>query len=168
VAGVALAAVLVAAPIHAVYRNDHGYEEGRNLYAQAASELTREWRELTGEPLAAVSGDDSLAFATAFYSPDHPHYTRPFEDQYAWGLPRKTTLDRGWAGLCFRGQDYCSRWMEWVSGRAGHVVRREFTVQAQLWGRPGLTREVIVIMVPPRGTPESAADDFSASRRVAE
>ncbi|MBY9039517.1 hypothetical protein K7461_29505, partial [Pseudomonas fluorescens] len=40
-AGVALAAVLVAAPIHAVYRNTHGYEEGRNLYAQAASGLTR-------------------------------------------------------------------------------------------------------------------------------
>ncbi|MDH2341641.1 glycosyltransferase family 39 protein [Bradyrhizobium sp. SSUT77] len=168
VAGVALAAVLVAAPIHAVYRNDHGYEEGRNLYAQAASELTREWRELTGEPLVAVSGDDSLAFATAFYSPDHPHYVRPFADQDAWSLPRKTTLDRGWAALCFRGQDYCSRWMEWASGRAGHFVRREFTVQAQLWGRPGLTREVIVMMVPPRRTPESAADDFSASRRAAE
>lgn len=171
VAGVAFAAILVAAPIHAVYRNDHGYEEGRNLYAQAASELTREWRELTGEPLAVVSGDDSLAFATAFYSPDHPRYARPFDYQDAWGLPRKTTPDRGWAALCFRGQDYCSRWMEWVSGRTGHFVRREFTVQAQLWGGPGLTREVIVMMVPPRGSsaaPASAANDFSASRRAAE
>jgi 4-amino-4-deoxy-L-arabinose transferase-like glycosyltransferase len=167
VAGVALAAVLVA-PIHALYRNDHGYEEGRNLYAQVASELTREWRELTGEPLAAVSGDDALAFATTFYSSDHPRYARPFEYQDAWGLPRKMTLDRGWAALCFRGQDYCSRWMESVSGRAEHFVRREFTVQAKLWGRPGLSREVIVMMVPPRATPESAADDFSASRRAAE
>jgi 4-amino-4-deoxy-L-arabinose transferase-like glycosyltransferase len=170
-AGVALVAVLVAAPIHAVYRNTHGYEEGRNFYAQAANELTRQWRELTGEPLGAVSGDDSLAFATAFYSPDHPHYARPFEYQYTWGLPRKTTLDRGWAALCFRGQDYCNRWMEWVSGHAGHFVRREVTVQATLWGRPGLTREVIVMMVPPRAntaTPESAADDFSASKRALE
>ncbi|WP_375142236.1 glycosyltransferase family 39 protein [Bradyrhizobium sp. CCGB12] len=170
-AGAALAAVLVAAPIHAVYRNNHGYEEGRNFYAQAANELTREWRELTGEPLSAVSGDDALAFATAFYSPDHPNYARPFEYQYSWGLPRKATLDRGWAALCFRGQDYCGRWMEWVSSRAGHFVRREFTVQASLWGRPGLTREVVVLMVPPRGSdaaPESAADDFSASRRAGE
>lgn len=168
---VALAAVFVAAPIHAVYRNTHGYEEGRNFYAQAANELTRQWRELTGEPLGAVSGDDSLAFATAFYSPDHPRYARPFEYQYTWGLPRKTTLDRGWAALCFRGQDYCNRWMERVSGHAGHFVRREFTVQATLWGRPGLTREVIVMMVPPRAntaTPESAADDFSASKRSPE
>jgi 4-amino-4-deoxy-L-arabinose transferase-like glycosyltransferase len=170
-AGVALAAVLVAAPIHAVYRNDRGYEEGRNFYAQAANELTREWRELTGEPLSAVSGDDALAFATAFYSPDHPNYARPFEYQYSWGLPRKTTLDRGWAALCFRGQDYCGRWMEWVSGSAGHFVKREFTLQATLWGRSGLTREVVILMVPPRGnsaSPESAADDFSASRRTAD
>lgn len=116
---VALAAVLVAAPIHAVYRNNHGYEEGRNFYALAADELTRQWRELTGEPLTAVSGDDSLAFATAFYSADHPHYARPFEYQYKWGLPRKTTLDGGWAALCFRDQDHCGRWMESVSGASG-------------------------------------------------
>nr|WP_240536170.1 glycosyltransferase family 39 protein [Bradyrhizobium cosmicum] len=168
-AGVALAAVLVAAPIHAVYRNTHGYEEGRNLYAQAASGLTREWHELTGQPLTAVSGDDALAFAAAFYSPDHPQYARPFEFQYSWGLPRKTTLDRGWAALCFRGQDYCNRWMEWVSGRAGHFILREFTVQARLWGQPGVTRDVIVMMVPPRArstTPENAAEDFSASGRA--
>ncbi|WP_407119347.1 glycosyltransferase family 39 protein [Bradyrhizobium sp. LMG 9283] len=170
VAGAALAAVLIAAPIHATYRNNHGYEEGRNFYAQAASELTREWREQTGEPLSAVSGDDALAFATAFYSPDHPHYARPFEYQYTWGLPRKKTLDRGWAALCFRGQEYCNRWIERVSARGGHFVRREFTVRASLWGQPGLSREVILLMALPEGgpLPASAADDFSASRRGTE
>jgi len=170
VAGAALAAVLIAAPIHAIYRNKHGYEEGRNFYAQAAGELTREWREQTGEPLSAVSGDDALAFATAFYSPDHPHYARPFEYQYTWGLPHQTTLDRGWAALCFRGQEYCSRWMEWVSARGGHFVRREFTVRASLWGWPVLSRNVIVLMALPQGSPVpgSAADDFSASRRGTE
>ncbi|KGT75922.1 membrane protein [Bradyrhizobium japonicum] len=165
---VGLAAVFVAAPIHAVYRNNHGYEEGRNFYAQVANEVTREWHELTGAPLGAVSGDDSLAFATAFYSADHPFYARPFEFQYTWGMPRKTTLDRGWAALCFSGQDYCGRWMESVSVRADHFVRRQFTVQATLWGKPGLTRDVLVLIVPPRtssATPESAAQDFSASRR---
>nr|WP_082905855.1 glycosyltransferase family 39 protein [Bradyrhizobium centrolobii] len=169
-AGVALAAVVVAAPIHAVYRNTHGYEEGRNFYPQAANELTRQWHELTAEPLGAVSGDDSLTFATAFYSPDHPYYARPFEYQYTWGLPRKTTLERGWAALCFRDQTNCGAWMDRVSARAGHFVRREFAVQATLWGKPGVTRELIVLMVPPRASsdsaPESTADDFSASRRT--
>ncbi|WP_439399820.1 glycosyltransferase family 39 protein [Bradyrhizobium sp. PMVTL-01] len=169
VAGVALAAVLVAAPIHAFYRNDNGYEEGRNFYAQMANELTRQWRELTGEPLSAVSGDDSLAFATAFYSPDHPRYARPFEYQYSWDLPSGTTLDRGWAALCFRDQDHCTLWMEGLSSRAEHSVKPEFAVQATLWGKPGLTREVVVLMVPPRGrsgAPQSPAEDFSSSRRA--
>ncbi|WP_084299103.1 glycosyltransferase family 39 protein [Bradyrhizobium sp. WSM1743] len=168
VAGVALAAVLVAAPVHALYRNNHGYEEGRNLYALTARELTRQWRELIGEPLSAVSGDGSLAFATAFYSPDHPNNAGPSEYEVSWGLPRKTSDDRGWAALCFRDQESCIRWMGRVSSRAGHFVRREFTVRASLWGRPGLAREVIVLMALPQGSspmPASAADDFSASRR---
>jgi len=59
--------------------------------------------------------------------------------------------------------------MDWVSSRAGTVVRREFTVQASLWGWPGLSRDVIVLMVPPHAngevSPESAAQDFSASKR---
>jgi len=166
---VAAAAVFIAAPIHAVYRNSYGYEEGRNFYAPATIELTRQWRELTGEPLGAVSGDDSLAFATAFYSPDHPHYARSLAHQDEWGLPRKTTLHRGWAALCFSDQDDCGRWMESVSSRAGNFVRRDFTVQASLWGKPGLVRDVVVLMVPPRAngdvSPESAAQDFSASKR---
>jgi hypothetical protein len=173
VAAVALAAVLIAAPIHAVHRNTQGYEEGRNLYVQAANEAIRQWREFTGEPLGAVGGDDSLAFATAFYSPDHPNYTPRFDDQYTWGLSRKETLDRGLAALCFRGQDYCIRWMDWPELRASRSVRREFTVQASLWGRPGLSRDVVVMMVPPgsggeEATPESSADDFSASKRASE
>jgi hypothetical protein len=43
-------------------------------------------------------------------------------------------------------------------------------VQAKLWGRPGVTRHVVALIVPP-GTstaPASAADDFSASRRGAD
>jgi 4-amino-4-deoxy-L-arabinose transferase-like glycosyltransferase len=170
VAGVALAAVLIVAPIHAVHRNDQGYEERRNLYAQAAREVTRQWRELTGEPLSAVSGDGSLAFASAFYSPDHPSNVGPFEHEDTWGFPRKPSPDRGWAALCFRDQDLCNQWMEWVSPRVRHYVRREFTVRASLWGRPGLAREVVVLMVPPLDSkaPASAADEFSANRRATE
>ncbi|WP_347337590.1 glycosyltransferase family 39 protein [Bradyrhizobium sacchari] len=171
VAIVALAAVLVAAPIHAIYRNKHGYEEGRNFYAQAADRATHEWRELTGEPLSIVTGDDALTFATAFYSPDHPRHARPLVYQYPWGVPRKAMADGGWAALCFHDQDLCRGWIEWVSPQAGPSVRREFTVQASLWGRPGLTRQMILLMVPSRGeraAPESAANDFSASRRAAE
>lgn len=167
VAAIAIIAVMIAAPIHAIYRNAYGYEEGRNFYRPAAEELTRQWRALTGVPLATVSGDDALAFATAFYSPDHPHYARPFAYQHGWGLPRKTTLARGWAALCFHDQAECLEWMDRTASRAGDFTRREFTVQASLLGRRGVSRKLVALIVPPRQEPESesSADDFSALKR---
>lgn len=172
VIGIALVATVVAAPIHAIYRNSHPYEEGRNFYRSAALELTHRWHETSDEPLLAVSGDDSLAFATAFYGPDHPQYARPFAYQYTWGLPRKSTLEKGWAAICFVEQDDCISWMERTSARASRFVRSEFVVQSSLLGRFGATRKVIALVVPPRdgetspSTPISSATDSSANRRT--
>ncbi len=73
VSGIAIVAVVIAAPIHALYRNSYGYEEGRSFYHQAANELAHQWHERTGASLPVVGGNDSLGMATAFYSPDHPH-----------------------------------------------------------------------------------------------
>jgi hypothetical protein len=174
VIGIALVAAVVAAPIHAIYRNSHPYEEGRNFYRSVALELTRRWREISDEPLSAVSGDDSLAFATAFYSPDHPRYARPFVYQYSWGVPRKTTLEKGWAAMCFVEQDDCINWMGSTSARAPRFIRSEFIVQSSLLGRLGATRGVTALIVPPRNaeTPPSpaasSATDFSANRQCAQ
>lgn len=149
-AGIAVVATAVAAPIHAVYRNHYGYEEGRNLYRQAALELTRQWHELADVPLPRVSGDDSLAFATAFYSPDHPFYSRPFVYQYTWKAPPKTKMERGWAALCFADQTDCLDWMAVAAARPEYSVRHEFTVQANLLGMPGVSRNVVSLIVPAR------------------
>jgi 4-amino-4-deoxy-L-arabinose transferase-like glycosyltransferase len=173
VTGFALVAVIVAAPIHAVYRNSHPFEEGRNFYRLAALELTRQWHERSGEPLSSVSGNDALAFAAAFYSEDHPVYARPFAYQYTWGLPRKTTLENGWAALCFVEQDDCLDWMGKVAARAPRFIRTEFAVQSTLLGKPGATRRVTALIVPPSqeeipppSPASSDAEEFSASRRT--
>jgi 4-amino-4-deoxy-L-arabinose transferase-like glycosyltransferase len=168
VGGSALIAVAVAAPVHAAYRNRVGYEEGRNLYRLAALELTRHWRAVNGTPLQAVSGNDALAFAVAFYSPDHPYYARPFEFQHTWRVPRKTTLDRGWAALCFSDQTDCKEWMKETAERAGNYSQVQFEVQSSLMARPGVKRAVTALIVPPHDVstpPPSPADEFSASRR---
>jgi 4-amino-4-deoxy-L-arabinose transferase-like glycosyltransferase len=172
VAGIALIAVVVAAPIHAIYRNNHGYEEGRSFYRSAALELTRQWHEYTDMALPAVSGDDALAFATAFYSPDHPRYARPFAYQYSWGLPRQTTLKRGWAGLCFEGSAPCIEWMQKTSARAAQFVNPQFVVQSMLLGMPGASRRVIALIVPPTvddtvmPTTGPSDQDISARKRM--
>ncbi len=169
VAAIALLAVVAAAPLHALYRHIHGYEEGRGFYRSAANELTSRWRDIAGVPLAAVSGDDALAFAVAFYSPDHPFYARPFAYQYMWGLPRKSTLDRGWAALCFAEQHECLSWMERTTARAADFVRSEFDARSTLLGKIGQTRRVVMLIVPPSRNETSPSspdiEDFSSSHR---
>lgn len=168
---IALIATVVAAPVHALYRNANGYEEGRNLYRPAALELTRRWRAMTGTPLQAVSGDDALAFATAFYSPDHPYYVRPFAYQHSWKIPRKTILERGWAALCFADQLECVAWLRDTAQHVEDSVQPSFEVQAELLGRPGVKRTIIALLVPPQAepvpAPSNSSENFSAIRRSA-
>ena len=72
VIGIAVIAVVVLAPIHAIYRNIHPLNEGRNFYRLSAMELTRLWHQQSDVALPAVGGEEGLAMAMAFYSPDHP------------------------------------------------------------------------------------------------
>ena len=169
-----LLACVVAAPFHALYRNTHPFDRGRNFLSAAALEMTRRWHQETGEPFAAISGDDSLAFATAFYSPDHPYYRRPFQFQYTWGLPRAATLEKGWAAMCFTEDAACIGWMNRVAEIPAKVIRSEFTLQSHLWGRPGATTSISAMIVPPGKTPtpepasirnDGMIEDFGASRR---
>lgn len=164
--------VLVAgAPFYALYRNTHAFDMNRNFLSAAAQEMTRRWHEASDEPFVAISGEDNLAFATAFYSPDHPVYRRPFQHQYTWGMPRRVTLDKGWAAMCFVENIACMNWMSAVSKIPASFVRSEFALQTSLWGRDGVTARISVLIVPPhKAVPAEPAsfrdiEDFGASRR---
>jgi hypothetical protein len=171
VAGIAVIATVVAAPIHAIYRNSINPNE-RTYYRLAAQELTERWRRMTDWPMPRISGDDGLAFATAFYSPDHPVYSRPFQFQYTWGMPRPTTLQRGWAAMCFTTDDVCVAWMGRVAALEPQHVRFDFEVQPRLWGQAGIPASVSALMVLPRpaetnvpGPLSEGVEDFSSSHR---
>ncbi|QOZ37762.1 glycosyltransferase family 39 protein [Bradyrhizobium sp. CCBAU 53421] len=161
VAGIAIVATAMAAPAHALYRNSYGYEEGRNVYHQAADKLTRLWREEMGTPLAIIGGNDSLGLAVAFYSADHPHYGDPFAYQYSLPLPREVTPERGWAALCFDDQDDCLEWTERMAAHAGRYVRREFSVQSSLFGIPGVKRTLVAFLVAPLREPDDASSSLA-------
>ncbi|MBN8982554.1 MAG: glycosyltransferase family 39 protein [Rhizobiales bacterium] len=163
---------LIAAPIHAYIRNTVGFDWNRNFLSAAAKEMTLRWHQYSDTPFEAVSGDDALAFATAFYSPDHPHYKRPFQFQYTWGLPRRTTLDKGWAAMCFYDDPPCLDWLNQVAKLAGSVVRTEFELQASLWGQPGVSTKIVGLIAPPLKEPavkpanpkSGSIQEFSAKR----
>jgi len=174
--GAALLSAFVLAPAHAVYRNTHPLHEGRNFYQLAAVELTRQWHAQVGSPLQIVGGDDDLAFALAFYSPDHPVYERSLVNPVTEPLPGQTALAGGWAALCFGGDEYCAAAMQKTAEGAPRIIRSEIVLQSSLWGQPGATDHFTAFIVPPREpavTPPqqpnpATAEDFSAIRRASQ
>src|SRR5579871_771389 len=60
VAGMAISAAIVVAPLHAITRNFHPLGEGRNFYHLAAEELTQQWHAQMGIALPVAGGTDDL------------------------------------------------------------------------------------------------------------
>jgi 4-amino-4-deoxy-L-arabinose transferase-like glycosyltransferase len=162
VTGIAVAAVLVAAPVHALYRNLHPLHEGRNFYALAAAELTRQWHEQSDVALPIVGGDDGLAFAMAFYSSDHPVYEERLILPNTERLSPDTTFSQGWAALCYDGDAACTDAMERTAARAPRFVKTEFVVRSTLLGQPGASQRFAALLVPPADekmiTPQPSPD----------
>ncbi len=172
VVGIAVLAVVVVAPIHALYRNTHPLNEGRNFYRLSAMELTRLWHQQSDIALPAVGGDEGLAFAMAFYSPDHPVYEERLVFPNTERLPLQTTFKRGWAALCFDGDTACIASMQRTAARASRFVRSQFVLESTLLGQPGVTQGFAALVVPPSiegpitPSPVGVVEDFSAIRRT--
>jgi 4-amino-4-deoxy-L-arabinose transferase-like glycosyltransferase len=175
VIGIGLLAAFVAAPIHAVYRNDHPLHEGRNFYQQAADELTGLWHAQSDTPIPAVGGDDGLAFALPFYSADHPIRDERIVHPHTVNLPADVTFESGWAALCYGEDADCVGALEKAAARSPRFVRSDFVLQSTLLGQPGAIQRFTAFVVPPY--PDKAitppeprspgvAEDFSAMRRV--
>jgi hypothetical protein len=173
VIAIAMVAVFVVAPAHALYRNTHPLNEGRNFYRLSAMELTRQWRQQSDVALPIVGGDDDLTFAMAFYSPDHPVYDWRLVHPNSEKLPLQTTFKQGWAALCFAEDWRCIASMESAAARTSRYVRSEFAFQSAMLGIPGATQRFTALIVPPDndGTiapspPTVIAEDIGASRRI--
>ena len=154
VISVTAVAVFVVAPVHAIYRNTHPLHEARNFYREAALELTRQWHAQSDTPLPAVGGDEALAFAVPFYSPDHPAYE--WQLVHDGGLPDQTDLRRGWAALCHREQDSCIAGMHRVAAQATRFIESELVLQSTLLDWPGTIERFIAVIVPPSAGARSA------------
>ncbi len=162
---------IVVAPLHALYRNYVPLSEGRNFYEPAVAELTRLWHAASDSELTAVGGDDGLAFAAAFYSPDHPRYeislVHPHELQLASGAP----FAEGWAALCYDTDVSCIAGVQTAAAKAQHSVRARFTLRTNLFGWQGASQGFVALIVPPQADRPAApargmAEDFSARRRA--
>jgi len=153
VIGLSLVAAVLVAPIHAIYRNRNPLHEGRNFYQASALELTRYWHQYSAAALPMVGGDDVLAYAAAFYSPDHPAFDERSVLAVHDSQP-SITYERGWAALCFDGDHFCVTSMEGLAANAPHLVKYRFALESKLLGRPGATEHFTALIVPPAADEE--------------
>jgi hypothetical protein len=165
VIGITTMAAVVVAPVHAFYRNTYPLNEGRNFYRLSAEELTRAWHARSHGPLPAVGGDDGLAFALAFYSPDHPRYEERLVNPGAKPPPDYETVRQGWAALCFTAA--CVAATERSAWPATRLAKQEFELQSSLLGRAGARQRFTAVMVLPSAglPPPEGAQEFSGTRR---
>ena len=156
---IALVAVTIAAPIHAVYRNGEGAND-RTYYRLVAFELTKRWTAATGTALPMVRGDQGLALGTAFYAAGHPLYR-----------PQVEFPPEGGAFVCFARQDTCMTEMaHLVSQLPGGYQTVQFTVRPTLWGRPGKPAKIAAVFILPQQAPQNPAgnasvEEFSSQHR---
>jgi len=172
VMGIAMLAAAVVAPVHALYRNTHTLSEGRNFYQGAIAELTRRWHALSDTPLPAVGGDEGLAFAAAFYSPDHPLYDPRLLTANVRPQPAGSRSAQGWTALCYDTDIPCVTALERAVAEEPNVVRSDFVLQSELLGERGASQGFIALLMPPlleqpeKPSPSrSIAAEFSARRR---
>jgi 4-amino-4-deoxy-L-arabinose transferase-like glycosyltransferase len=169
----AVLAAVVVAPVHAVYRNTHPLHEGRSFYQPAVAELSRRWHALSDSPLPAVGGDEGLAFAAAFYSPEHPLFDDRIVHPHELALPPGPGFPQGWAALCYDTDEQCVTAMQTAAAQERRFIRSEFSLQSTLFDLPGATQGFVALIVPPavdepaRPSPgRDSADEFSAKRRT--
>ncbi|CCE08220.1 conserved membrane hypothetical protein [Bradyrhizobium sp. STM 3843] len=165
-------ATLVVAPLHAVYRNSFPLHEGRNFYQPAVAELTRQWHATSDTALPAVGGDEGLAFAAAFYSPDHPVFQTELVHPNELKLPDGAGFSEGWAALCYDNDVSCISGMDAAAARTKHAIRSTFSLTTSLFGWEGASQGFVALIVPPATDeapqPEAShgiAEDLSSQRR---
>jgi hypothetical protein len=149
VIGITATATVVVAPAHAFFRNIYPLNEGRNFYRSSAEELTRQWHAMSEDPLPAVGGDEDLAFALAFYSPDHPRYEERLVNPGAKPPLDSDAFRQGWAALCFGEDAACITGTEQSAPQAAWLVKSEFELQSNLLGQTGARQRFTAIMVLP-------------------
>jgi 4-amino-4-deoxy-L-arabinose transferase-like glycosyltransferase len=169
VTAIAVLSVLVAAPLHALYRNYYPSGNGPNFYQLSAAELTRQWHAESAEPLAVVGGDEALALAAAFYSPDHPLVEPELVRLQAENALPESAVERGWASLCIDTDELCVASMETVAARTSRFARSEFTVESNLLGFAGARQHFAALIVqrsavaPPALAPSSTVAEATSA-----
>lgn len=143
-------AIVAAAPLVAWRYHADGIGHSREYSHLLATEVTREWRGRFRTPLRIVTGDENLAGAATFYSPDHPDHvfvvglwTAP------WVTPERLARE-GAAILCRADeQAYCVQGMQTLRASEQALQKTEITLASHFLGSTTRPEKFLLWLVPP-------------------
>jgi 4-amino-4-deoxy-L-arabinose transferase-like glycosyltransferase len=115
---------------------------------EIAAEATRIWRQVTGTPLAIVTGVSPYPGAATFYSEDQPSQLIDFNFTYSPWLTPETVARRGLLAICPKGNARCLA--SAAKFATPETVRREVTLTHDLGDRRGPPVSFVLVIVPPR------------------
>jgi 4-amino-4-deoxy-L-arabinose transferase-like glycosyltransferase len=146
--------VLAAAPVLAWRYHAEGIGHSREYAHSLATELTREWRSRYGSRLSIVTGDEALAGATSFYSPDHPDFVFVAG---LWTAPWVTTdrIAREGAAIVCRAADpaYCRQAVSILGVSEQTLQKTEITLARHFVGSTTRPEKFLIWLVPPADKP---------------
>jgi 4-amino-4-deoxy-L-arabinose transferase-like glycosyltransferase len=144
--------ILAAAPVIAWRYHTHGIGDSREHSQAFAAELTREWRDRFGTRLGIVTGDERLAGAAAFYSPDHPDFVFVVG---LWTSPWVTAerVAREGAAIVCRAADqgYCIQGTQTLGAAEQTLQKTEITLANHFLGSTTRPDKFLIWLVPPTG-----------------
>lgn len=143
-------AALAAAPVLAWNRFvQERAEPGRAHHAAVGRALTQAWRDTMQRPLAIVAGEFGNAYATTFYSPDHPEtWYRQTLAATPWVSSERVRRE-GWAALCPGIDPGCPSAAEHAAGTGARVVRVDYESVATFLGARGPPVKFVFVLVAP-------------------
>jgi hypothetical protein len=146
--------IIATAPVLAWRYHAEGIGHSREYTHSLATELTREWRSRYGGRLSIVTGDEALAGAASFYSPDHPDFIFVAG---LWTAPW-VTADRvareGAAIVCRAAEPaYCRQAVNILGTSEQALQKTEITLARHFVGSTTRPEKFLIWLVPPADRP---------------
>ena len=143
-------AIIAAAPAIAWHYHADGIGESREHSHSLATEVTREWRSRYGTRLSIVTGDEKLAGAATFYSPDHPDslflvglWTTP------WVTPERIAREGSMILCRANDQAACIQAQQTLGVTEQILQKTEITIASHFLGSTTRPEKFLIWLVPP-------------------
>jgi hypothetical protein len=139
--------MLIASPLFGYYAFTRAGESAMDPGREIAIEATSLWRSAFGRPLRYVSGEEPLATAATFYSPDSPSYIILDRPAYSPWATIEQVKREGLLIVCPATAEACIE--KAAKFAVDESIRSTRELSLHFFGRAGKPERFVFIMRPP-------------------